>query len=503
MRAVIIATGYAPPQNQFSPSHIPELLPLLDRPFLQHVIEYLVGLGVEAFDVVLSNEPEKYAALLGDGARWGCSVTTRLARSPFSPYGILRPVLAQHAGERVVLAHAAMLPAIDTAMLERQGDVLVSAPGRGLTWTGWTGWAFVDAGRLVGVPAEADSAQLEQYLAGRGAVHVPAAKLLSSASYTDLIASQRAVLTGCFKGLMFSGQEVEKGVWLSRNVSLHPTARLKAPVYISADCRINAGACLGPNASIGANCILDSHCMVADSTVLAGSYIGEMLELQDCIIDRNLLVNTRIGGAMSISDDFILGCVTCSGVRGVLATAGSRIGGALAFVLFLPLLLVTMLALKLFRKGPVMVWRSVLRLPAGSDASQWCEMRLCGFERDYDAPARYPLLHHFFQCFLPGLVHVAQGRLSLVGLEPRGSEDVLRLCRDWRALYRASKAGLITEAMVVYGTGPTQDELYSAEACYIASAGPWYDLKLCVSYLAGIFKRDRTLARDNPCNSTA
>lgn len=361
----------------------------------------------------------------------------------------------------------------------------------------------MDAGCLAGVPANADCAQLEQYLAGRGAAHVSAAKLLSSASYTDLIAAQRAVLTGCFKGPMFSGQEVGKGVWLSRNVSLHPTARLNPPVYISADCRINQGVCLGPNASIGANCILDSHCTVADSTVLGGSYIGEMLELQDCIVDRNLLVNTRIGGAVSISDTFILGCVTCSGVRGLVCTVGSRLAGAFACALLSPLLLGTMLALKLFRKGPVRVWRSVLRLPAGTDASQWSEMRLCGFEREYDAPARYPLMRHFFQRLLPGLVHVAQGRLSLVGLEPRGSEDVLRLCRDWRALYRASKAGLITEAMVVYGSGPTQDELYSAEACYIASAGPWYDLKLCCGYLARIFRREQTLRRDDPCNSIA
>jgi hypothetical protein len=503
MRAVIIATGYVPPQKQLSPSHIPELLPLLDRPFLQHVIEYLIGLGAEVFDIVLSNEPEKYAALLGDGTRWGCRLTTRLARSPFSPYDILRPVLAQHAGERVLLAHAVLIPAIDTAMIKRQDDVLVCAPGHGLTWTGWTGWACVDAGRLAGVPAGADCAQLEQHLAGSGATHVTTTKHISSSGYPELIAAQRAVLAGCFKGLLFNGQEAELGVWLSRNVSLHPTVRLNPPVYISANCRINPGVCLGPNVSIGANCILDSHCTVTDSTIMSGSYIGEMLELQDCIVDRNLLVNTRIGGAMSISDDFILGCVSCSNVRGVLTAVSSRLVGVLACILLLPLLLVTMLTLKLFRKGPVMVWRRVLQLPAGSDASQWRELRLCSFERDYDAPARYPLLRHFFQRLLPGLFHVAQGRVSIVGLEPRHSEAVLRLCRDWRALYRVSKAGLITEAMVVYGPDPTQDDLYSAEACYVASAGAWYDLKLCCAYLARIFRRERALARSNPCNSIA
>lgn len=485
MRAIIIATGHAPPQAQFSPRHSPELLPLLDRPFLQHVIEYLAGLGLRDFDIILSNEPEKYEALLGDGTRWGCRFTVRLVRDAERPYTMLQPALAQQAGSRILLAHALMLPAINAGMLDAPGATLVCAPGH----AGWTGWAIADARDLAAVAAGADAAAMEQHLAGRGAVRVSAPGLLSVATYAELIASQRMALTGCFDGLLFGGQKAADGIWLSRNVSLHPTARLNPPVYICADCRIGPGVSLGPNASIGTSCILDSRCTIADSAIFPGSYVGEMLELRDCIADRNLLVNTRIGGAVSVSDDFILGCISSGSIGSALAHMASRLAGSLLLAALSPLLLCTLFFLKAFRKGAVLFSGEAVMLPAGDDPLQWETFLLCSFAPQEDGGGPFPWLRHFFLRFLPGLVHVARGRLRLVGIAPRSAAQLRQLGRDWQALLRSSKAGLITEALIVYGAAPTQDELYSAEAFYAVSAGPWHDTKLCFAYLARLFRR--------------
>ena len=75
MRAVLFCTGDWPalaPLNDRLPG---PLLPLLDRPFLQHVVEYLISRGVKRFDIVLSHLPEKVEEALGDGKRWGCPIT--------------------------------------------------------------------------------------------------------------------------------------------------------------------------------------------------------------------------------------------------------------------------------------------------------------------------------------------------------------------------------------------------------------------------------------------
>ncbi len=484
MRAVIIATGCCDPAQQFSRRHRPELLPLLDRPFLQHVIEYIAGMGIRDFDIILSEEPEAYTTLLGDGSRWGCRFTIRLARSAERPYAMLHALLGQQAPGPVLLAHAATLPSIDARIREAEGSVLVCAPDGG----GWTGWAAAGADDLATVPADADRGALERHLAGRGAAKINAAGLLSVSSYADLIAAQRRVLSGDFQGLLFGGQKAAEGVWLSRNVSLHPSARLNPPVYICADCRIGSGATLGPNAVVGSGCILDSRCSIADSAVLAGSYVGEMLELKDCVVDRNLLVNTRIGGEVLISDAFILGAAAGRGPGRLLARALSRLGGAVLLGLLWPLLLAVMLGLKLFRKGPVLFWHEAVRLPAGDDPLQWVSFRYVTLEEGAMESNRCPGLRHLLLQVLPGLAQVARGTMSLAGVMPRSAAELQALPRDWRALCCSARPGLISEAMIAYGFSPTPDELYSAEAYYSVSAGFRHDARLCASYFARLLR---------------
>jgi hypothetical protein len=65
---------------------------------------------------------------------------------------------------------------------------------------------------------------------------------------------------------------------------------------------------------------------------------------------------------------------------------------------------------------------------------------------------------------------------------PRSAEQIKELPSDWRTLYLRAKAGIVTEAYVQYGAGPSEDELYSAEAVYSATAGMGHDAKLLFRY---------------------
>src|SRR5207237_5558737 len=93
--------------------------------------------------------------------------------------------------------------------------------------------------------------------------------------------AQWAVIEKRFSGLMLNAREVDPGVWLSRNVSLHPTARVTPPVYVGENCRISEAVQLGPRAVLGDDCVLDDHSTVSESLVLTGSYVGQSLELQN------------------------------------------------------------------------------------------------------------------------------------------------------------------------------------------------------------------------------
>src|SRR5271157_918369 len=114
MRAVLFSAGDWPgiaPLNERQPA---PLLPLLDRPFLQHVIEHLAGQKITRLDLVLSHLPEKIEHFVGDGKRWGCQVAFHLARDPERPYRQLKTMsLEEAATEPILLGHADQLPVLD------------------------------------------------------------------------------------------------------------------------------------------------------------------------------------------------------------------------------------------------------------------------------------------------------------------------------------------------------------------------------------------------------
>jgi hypothetical protein len=77
---------------------------------------------------------------------------------------------------------------------------------------------------------------------------------------------------------------------------------------------------------------------------------------------------------------------------------------------------------------------------------------------------------------------------------------------DWKTIYLGSKAGLITEASVMFGKSPSEDELYTAEAYYSATESIGHDLKLLWLYMRRLFLYGQQIrmdfADDSRLNST-
>jgi mannose-1-phosphate guanylyltransferase/phosphomannomutase len=110
-----------------------------------------------------------------------------------------------------------------------------------------------------------------------------------------MLAAHRMILNKEFRGLMHIGKEAAENIWLSRDISLHPSAWLIAPVFIGENCRISSSVRLGSNVAVADNCVIDTQSRLTDSFIFSGSYVGQSLELCDAIVNRNRLVNARIG----------------------------------------------------------------------------------------------------------------------------------------------------------------------------------------------------------------
>jgi hypothetical protein len=470
MRVILVAAGGTAGPAPLEARGPGPLLPLVDRPFVQHVVEFLAGRGATDIDVVLGLAARPAAAALGDGARWGVRLRWRPADDPARPYAPLRDL----AGEGpVLLGHADRLPPIPH-------EALAAPPkGRPLLFgrrPRWTGWALLAPERLADLADETDEAGLlRRILASADGRECwrPTAAPLRVRSPGDILKAHWAVLERSLSGLPPAGRETAPGVRLARNARLHPTARLTPPVYVGEDSIVGRDVRLGPHAVVGGQCVLDAGCAVAHAVVLPGSYVGEAVRLSDVIVDENRLLRPGREDVEVIRDELVLDRLRADGLSRAAAALSVRGAALLLLAAAAPALAAVWVWRKLTRRGPAVFAREVVRLPAAPGPDRPGAFRLCSF-----LPAGPPAWggaggwRTLFLHFLPALIHVVRGELSFVGLPPRSPAEVEALPAEWRALYLRGKAGLITEAAARFDAAPPPAALAAAEADY-AAAGGW------------------------------
>jgi len=490
MRALILALSEHPGMEALNEHYPTPLLPLVDRPFIQHVLEVLVEQGVTRFDIILSHLPEQIEALVGDGTRWGCTVSYALARGTSHVYRTLATLAIQDT-EPLLLVHADTLPQLAAGQLQSasMSPTLFMYDDAGTER--WTGWACLSGVHLRALPSNATRetcAIALKTLTREYGVCVAVPQVLQFTSYATMLDAQERALDGAFPGLMLTGTTPDEGIRLCRNVSLHPTATLTPPVFIGENCRIGARARIGPGAVIAGNCILEDRCSVQHSFIFHGSYVGEALDLQYAIVDKNRLINVALGTAITITDTFILGSMTERHFGRMVTKLMAQLTALVWLVLLTPVLVLTALWLKLLRRGPVAYAREIVRVPLRETGGELQVASLLAFSPVSTAcpGERVAYGRHFFLTFVPGLISVLRGHVRIVGFAPRTLTEVRALPADWRRLYMGSKAGLVTEALIAYPYLPNEDEQYSAEAFYAVQSSWRHDVRLLCTYLARV-----------------
>ncbi|UCD91023.1 MAG: sugar transferase [Desulfobacterales bacterium] len=483
-------------------------MPLIDRPFIQHVIESIARQGISDIEVILSHLPEKIKDLLGDGERWGVNLRYHLVKDSSKSYQPFGYAIDTEKDDPILLVHADRLPVVDTQNtmpLSRGKEVVLYCLNDTLVQNNkipkWSGWGWLPREYLTEISTIVDEGELASHLMSlpnskRKIVNV--SKVLSVESCIELISAQRKALSKERTDLILTGKEVEEGIWLSRNISLHPTVKLLPPVYIGENCRIGKKVQLGPYVTVGQNSVLSDKSTVKDSIIYPGSFVGDALELSDILIDRNCLVNVRLGSEVIITDDFIISSLTDRKVKDWGKKIISQCLASAFLVFLLPLLLFIIFYRKLIVAPPIFHKKKVVKLPAFSDMTLWRTFSLISFchnfsTRNEKKNKRYKTeTNHtvgwrdLFLRFFPALINVARGELRFVGVRPRTIEEIKALPEDWRSLYLKSKAGIVTEALVSFGSLATDDDLYSAEAMYSVSADWKYDLKILAKYIGQI-----------------
>jgi NDP-sugar pyrophosphorylase family protein len=486
MNAILLAPGFAPDMSALCSQRPCELLPVLNRPLLQRVVEVCAQGGITDFHIILSHEPQAAEELLGNGERWGVSMTYHLARDPEHPYAAL-PRALEGADSLVLLAHADSLPVLDPSVWEAGPDAAPSIhvfekDGK----TEWTGWALLAPSDCARIPADASRQEAGEFLlalAEEGTTLVPTSQPpLSCRNYADLLHANALLLGGKRPDLHLEAREADPGVRICRNVSLHPTARIHPPIYIGENCRIGSRCELGPDVVIGNGCVLDDGAIVQNSVVLAGTYVGEGLELDGVVVEHNRLANAELGVELAMADEFLLGSIENHGRGRWIYTLCERVLALLGLLAFLPLLIL----LWAWARGKGTVSSTdVLRLPASTDQLQWTTFRqITWTKRDTPGAGSFSPWQHFLLIFLPGLVHVLRSEMHLVGLPPRTPAEMEELPPEWRSVILLGRLGLITEPDLVHGPERCTDDSSSAELYQTVAGGFGHDFHLACRYIS-------------------
>ncbi|MCH6255994.1 hypothetical protein MLD52_05505 [Puniceicoccaceae bacterium K14] len=124
------------------------------------------------------------------------------------------------------------------------------------------------------------------------------------------------------------------GGWIGPNVRIHPEAKLVAPYWIEGQCEIGQNAQIGPNTCISENTIIDKNAIVKDSIVMAGTLVGQNTELNKVVVDGGLLIDSKHGCRVVVTDSFILSSIGKSLHK---ATILERLIAAFAYIVLFPI----------------------------------------------------------------------------------------------------------------------------------------------------------------------
>ncbi|WP_411073222.1 glucose-1-phosphate thymidylyltransferase [Streptomyces sp. cmx-4-25] len=337
MKALVLSGGSGTRLRPFSYSMPKQLIPIANKPVLEHVLENIRAVGITEVGVIVGDWADEIAEVIGDGSRLGLRITLIPQEKPLGLahcVALARPFLGDDdfvmylgdnmvpggiAGiaadftarrpDALVVVHKVRDPrAFGVAELAPDGSVqrLVEKPERPRSDLALIGVYFFTAAIHEAVAAVEPGARGEleitdaiQWLVTRGS-RVTASEYSGywkdTGRVEEVLACNRQLLGE--QDARVDG-EVDAASRLTGRVVLEAGARLvrstvTGPAVIGAGTVIEDSA-VGPHTSIGRDCLL-RETTLTDSIVMGGASITAVTGLRGSLIGRNAVVGAGAEG---------------------------------------------------------------------------------------------------------------------------------------------------------------------------------------------------------------
>ncbi len=350
MKAIVMAGGQGSRLRPLTLSRPKPLIPLVNKPVVTHIIEWLRRFGVSDIILTLQHQADLFQGHLGEGAGLGVRLRYAVEESPLGTAGGVLNTMKSGLvdfGESVLIVSGDSVTDINLRRLiafheERKADVTVALhrtsnpleygmvitepDGRIVQFVEKPGWAevvsdLVNTGIYVintdifKVAPENEpfdfSNDLFPLLLREGR---PLYGLAARGYWCD-VGAPPAYMQATFDMLEDRvrhgpfGELIASDVWLGRNVFIDPAAQVTGPVFLGDNVRIKAGAVVQGPAVIRDDTVVHERASISRSILWRGCYVGEGVEINGAIISKQCVLrrNAHVHQGVVIGDKTIVG----------------------------------------------------------------------------------------------------------------------------------------------------------------------------------------------------
>jgi mannose-1-phosphate guanylyltransferase/phosphomannomutase len=346
LKAVIMAGGEGTRLRPLTSNQPKPMLPLANRPMMEHIVRLLKEHGFDEIVVTLAFLPQAIRTYFGDGSEFGVRMVYATEETPLGTAGSVRNA-RQELTERFLVISGDVLTDIDISELVRFHDEKKALATIGLkamenplefgivitrddgsierflekpTW----GQVFSDTintGIYVLEPEIFDaipegesvdfSSDVFPRLLDQGE---PLYGYVAEGYWEDVgnleayARAHRDVLDGKVT-VDVPGFRLSEGVWLGEGAEIDPDATIDGPAVIGDYCRVEPGAHLHEYCVLGSNVIVRGDSFIERSVIHDNVYLSTGVRLRGCVIGRSsdLRQGARCEEGVVLGDDCFVG----------------------------------------------------------------------------------------------------------------------------------------------------------------------------------------------------
>lgn len=334
MKAVVMAGGEGTRLRPLTANRPKPLVPVLNKPIAQHIIEHLKRAGITDIVVTLYYLAEEIQNYFGDGSDLGVNILYSIEDTPLGTAGSVRKAANFLKDDTFIIVSGDALTDIDlskalayhreknaeaTLVLQRVenplefGVVITDDDGnirRFLEKPSW-GEVFsdtVNTGMYIIEPSVldlmeenrnydwsqdifprmlAESKPLFGYIMEEYWTDVGSLQQYRQAQYEVL----RGKTTLPIPGSLWRGS---KNVWVGAGTEIDESAKIYGPVVIGENCRIKRGVTIESDTVIGDNAIIEEEVCLEKAILWDSAYVGKNANLNGCTVCHHCTVKDGV-----------------------------------------------------------------------------------------------------------------------------------------------------------------------------------------------------------------